>query len=385
MKKSSDQNFGSKLFEKLIHFGNFEQNTINITKSSLHSKIINSLVEIGKPAILPLTSVLGEESSIMRQYAILALSKIGDPQAVDPLIAILGDKNENVRRAAVYALGKIGDPQAVDPLIAILGDKNESVCYAAEWALIKIGNESISSLITALGNENIRVRRASVQILGEIGNSRATLPLIIILGSKDRSFRIDAARALVKIGEPTIEVLIEQFTDPNRWRQNYAAWALGQIGKRAIEPLVEALLSQDETIQGYAAGALASMGEMAVEPLINLLHDEDKIIQGYAAAALASMGEMAVEPLISLLPDEDKWVRYFVIRALDKISHDKIISPIIDLLNDITDLLPYSDRRICDYAYKALQKIGTPEALKACEDWIAAGNEYREVLKDDPE
>lgn len=96
------------------------------------------------------------------------------------------------------------------------------------------------------------------------------------------------------------------------------------------------------------------------------------------ADVLAEIGDTrSVEPLIVALRDDDEHVRVEAARALGKIGDARAMEPLVTLLDDKTQV--WFDRRVCDHAYHALQKIGTPEALQACEDWVAEGNKPRRV------
>jgi len=68
--------------------------------------------------------------------AIKSLQRIGEP-AVEPLIAALTDQNWQVREIAVKALGKIGDPRAKEPLLQARQDQSPVVRNEAKYALEK--------------------------------------------------------------------------------------------------------------------------------------------------------------------------------------------------------------------------------------------------------
>jgi len=74
-----------------------------------------------------------------------------------------------------------------------------------------------------------------------------------------------------------------------------------------------------------AAAALVKIGEPAVEPLIQALKDEDDTARELAAAALANIGDTrAVEPLIQALKtDKNKEVREDVKKALEKLKAEE--------------------------------------------------------------
>ncbi|NIM99163.1 MAG: hypothetical protein GTO24_14115 [candidate division Zixibacteria bacterium] len=68
---------------------------------------------------------------------------------------------------------------------------------------------------------------------------------------------IESARALVKLGVPSVEPLIHALEDKDAKVRQRGAWALGEIqGYRAIEPLIGALKDDDSMVRLEAAVAL---------------------------------------------------------------------------------------------------------------------------------
>ena len=63
--------------------------------------------------------------------------------------------------------------------------------------------------------------------------------------------------ALVNIGEPAVEMLINALKDKKCPIRSNAAEALGEIGDtRAVKPLIKALTDEDSEIQKIATKAL---------------------------------------------------------------------------------------------------------------------------------
>jgi len=95
------------------------------------------------------------------------------------------------------------------------------------------------------------------------------------------------------------------------------------------------VLHHDEELRVEAAGALVNIGEQAVEPLIAALNDEHSSVRFLAAGALGDIGdERAVEPLIAALNDEHPYVRKYAAEALGKIGDERAIEPLTAALND---------------------------------------------------
>ena len=93
-----------------------------------------------EPPIQLLKEGLFEER---QQAAILeSLVKLGEP-ALLPLFEALKDPNKNVRRNAVEALKKFGDARAIAPLTSVLYDRDPNIGYAARNAIESIRNRNL--------------------------------------------------------------------------------------------------------------------------------------------------------------------------------------------------------------------------------------------------
>jgi HEAT repeat protein len=131
-----------------------------------------------------LIRVLRSKHESVRNSAADALARIGEP-AVEPLIAALKDESTQVRDTAVVALGKTGDARAMEPLIAAL--KAESVLRPLAYdALVEIGKHTsvVEPLIAALKDQDQDIRLVAIRALGEIGDARAVEPLNAIVSAE---------------------------------------------------------------------------------------------------------------------------------------------------------------------------------------------------------
>ncbi len=75
----------------------------------------------------------------MRWGAARVLGEMKDTGAVESLIAALNDDFMFVRKYAAQALGEIGDRRAVEPLLAALQDPSDEVRDNAAQALDLLG------------------------------------------------------------------------------------------------------------------------------------------------------------------------------------------------------------------------------------------------------
>jgi phycocyanobilin lyase beta subunit len=109
---------------------------------------VDGLIQIGKPAVLPLLNLLDSYNYGARAWALRALAGIGDPQSLPLLLdAAQTDFSLSVRRAAARGLGticwdempleqaQIAQIQTLDVLLQVLQDPEWIVRYAAVTGL----------------------------------------------------------------------------------------------------------------------------------------------------------------------------------------------------------------------------------------------------------
>ncbi len=226
--------------------------------------LFNLNVEKDESKVEPYIKMLENKNNPwwVRCRAAETLGQIGDVRAVEPLIKVIEDKNDDACREAVEALGNIGDARSVEPLIKALGDRDGNIvnhwevrCRAAE-TLGQIGDaRSVEPLIKALGDRDGKIVYAAAVALGKMRDARAVEPLIEALGGRDRFGEVE--EALIKIGEPALEYLINALANDNVWVRRNAAEILGKMGDaRAVEPLIEALGDKDLWMRHRAAESL---------------------------------------------------------------------------------------------------------------------------------
>lgn len=130
-----------------------------------------ALAKIGKPATLPLISMLKDEKSwLLRLYIIYTLGEIGDARAAEYLLIALKDEDPDIRSVAAWGLGKIKDAQALPLLIEAL--KNDKSWYVRMYTAGALGEikdlQGVLPLIEALRDCVIEIQETAAWALGEI-------------------------------------------------------------------------------------------------------------------------------------------------------------------------------------------------------------------------
>ncbi|NJL61435.1 MAG: HEAT repeat domain-containing protein [Methylacidiphilales bacterium] len=182
-----------------LHIEQFHQGT-----PEQRQQAVQSLVNIGKPAVSFLIQALEHQKPQVRAHAAIALSQMGNhaTPALPALSKALRDEDKTVRVEAAKAFSSIGKRGMVPYLVANLRHKNPSVRYNAVHALTRLGKYSQSAVPTLMNTlENDKeawVRLTAATALGGIGvNAVESLPTLVrSMEEKDVSVRHNAAYAM---------------------------------------------------------------------------------------------------------------------------------------------------------------------------------------------
>ena len=253
--------------------------------------------------------------------------------AVPSLITALADRDVEVRRSAATALGELGDPRAVEALMqALRKDSDAGVREMAAWALGELEDRrAVAALSVALREDREpRVRNKAAWALGQIEDAGA----------------VDALGAALR--------------DDNADVRRTSVWALGEIeDARAVPVLIPALKSDDPDMRRQAAWALGQIESAdAVAPLAAAIQDRDVRTREMIVWALGEIEDpRAVPALTTALRDSEIGVRRKAVWAFGELDELSTAPPgLIDALKD-------SDRQVRKSAAHALGEIADPAAV----------------------
>ena len=206
---------------------------------------------------------------------------------VDSLIVALQDSDVNVRKGAADVLGELKATRAVESLIAALQDSDINVRGKAMDALGKIGDpRAVRPLIKVLDNRgDLETMNAVIEALRKIGYARVVEPLVTILKDSDGGMRFEAARALNGLGWKPADNIQRAF---HQIALNFWEHPEEHLGADAVEPLILNLWDKKRKA-GWSktARSLGNIGDArAIEPLTALLKDSDEDVRQSAAEAL---------------------------------------------------------------------------------------------------
>jgi HEAT repeat protein len=234
-----------------------------------------------------------DETVEQRVLAVAAWSREG-VGAFPSLLAALGDPEWRVRKSAVdavVALGPRGD--TVNGVIeGLRSADNAALRNSAAEVLVRFGTNAVLPLLSALGSADPDLQKFIVDILGEIGDRRATTALMRLLSQHDDNVAMAAIEALGKLRD-----------------------------LRAVDPLIAVVRQDRPLLQFSAVKALQELGDgRAVEPLIACLGR--KTLERAVLEALGRIGDLrALNPLVQALRMGSTKVRHTAVRALIDLHH----------------------------------------------------------------
>ena len=215
------------------------------------------------PALLDTVQATTTEDGDVREVALRALARIGDPVAVPPLIEALKRAEGWLAPRIADILGRHGD-LVVEPMITFLDEETRHPARA--WAAAVLGEvrapRSYPVLVKSLNDLDDEVRAKSAGALGRLGDPRAVPHLLDRLLTDPIPFvRARIAGALGQFaGDEVIERLVRSLGDPAWWVRMRSVEALEQIGARAERPLLMALDDVDPEIRIRSAVSLERLG-----------------------------------------------------------------------------------------------------------------------------
>jgi len=238
-----------------------------------------------------LLMTLDDPESLVRRSAIRALaSKTGDYVEV-ALNQATRDPDESVRQTAAAALQhRKGDSVAFNRL-NLEGDISAELNDAIEKVMSdgKIDTTDME----ALRHSNPRVRSELLTYLAEKSGPQMVKLVLPGLNDINPAVRTKAVQALSKLGPKGVDQLIEllpQQTSP--FTRAGIAEVLGNIkDERALVPLMKLLVDKDNRVIISAVTALSELNNSdAIDPMAQLLKHPDETVRAQASEALQKMG-----------------------------------------------------------------------------------------------
>jgi HEAT repeat protein len=252
------------------------------------------------PAFLRLT---GEGTLEQRIAAIDALGTLPALTAA-PILISLARRPDELGRHALSALGGIATPAAVGALVAVL--RTPPVPDEALVGMRQAAAAAVPALIAELRDGSPSSRALAAQLLGELGDRRATAPLVDAVERDVSGGPIASAAlaALTRLADPAaVPALVWAAESPEVEIRRAAFEALRTGADPRSEAVLEAgLADPDAQVRVLAARLAAAIDAHAAAPALSArLSDVDLGVREAAASALARVADRSQHPLATIL------------------------------------------------------------------------------------
>jgi HEAT repeat protein len=315
----------------------------------------------GPKAVHALIGALGTASPALKVEIAGMLSRIKDPKGGLPLVRLLKDEDAGVTKAAVLALEQLAgvlEPDAAAALVLDLTTSSSEEHRNRVAALLGVMPNAVRPLCTMLSHPESAGRLAAADMLEHLLDPRCADALVDALA--DPSLQEIAVRTLKKLGaireriDEAFNALrdVEGAVEREEVRMSTVIDLL-RIGRPSVEILIEYLQDDDWVVREAAADLLGKIGDArAVEPLMaRLRQDPDTGVKEYALKSLGLIGDpRPAELYVEAIPIRP--LRVFAMEALAKVKDVEVLKPHADLFErlrtDRDGLVAYSAGIIAD-------------------------------------
>ena len=177
----------------------------------------------------------------------------------------------------------------------------ELLAYDGKTVVLDVGDEALEDFLKIKPGDG-----ATIRVVEEGGKRIA------------KSFRIrakdpNAAKA---------DAMLIDLKDSHWLNRKYAAEVLGELkDPRAVLPLVEALTDEVGDVRQRAYDSLIKIGGTAVAALVPLLASEEDDVRQSATEIIRKIGKPAVEPLATALAEADDRLKTRIMKVLDRMGY----------------------------------------------------------------
>jgi HEAT repeat protein len=224
----------------------------------------------------------------VRRRAVLALEHEAGPELPELLLSALGDEDWRVRKEAVQVgIRRASELGLIDALVAaICQGENVGLRNSSLDVLQGIGDEAARALVGALPQVPEHARKFVVEALGESGGPVVVAELSRAALSNDTNVASEAIEALARIGGPEAErVMRARLTAHDPFLRMAALDALNRCEAQVSWEDLAPLLD-DRLLRRVVVTALGRLGRAeAAPPLFAAL--EEPVLHVSAAAAVA--------------------------------------------------------------------------------------------------
>jgi CheY-like chemotaxis protein len=340
--------------QKLIDFLTSPQ---IIDKTELIRVVGELRLEEATSSLLQLIAISENDAEIL--LIIESLGLVGDPEAINTLTDYLYAANKELIVAAIQALGQVGTPTAMHRLAERMGTDNE-----IDYLILSIFSEVQDQVSLEKLNDTIRSHYAHM-----------------------RTF---AKAELVRIGPKAVPILIDNLLHDDPDFRIHTLNVLGDIGdESAIVPIRKLLANEPKSANvrfaAYEALAMLPLKKGAYTLTAGLTDPEDHVCIAAARAIDRNFSPILAAGIKNLLRGAEKEARHIA----KIIVNGQVDNVFLSLADDevfeqmALEYLPHTHRDIRDHYHGLLLQAGRSEFAKKLTGSVDTTTRQKIVAVDD--
>ena len=258
----------------------------------------------------------------------LRLAALG-PDIVMLLLLAAGSPNRKLRRDMTTAMVELADPRTVEHLVRALGDEYSKVRRKAIAALVRIGAPAVDSLMEALDSDQPNIRGFAATCLGHIRDPKAKNALLSILDDENENVRRRVIRSLKHIiTEDDLPRMVEIMLEAPPEHAKPIVETLSSLGEAARGAMEDLGLRMQHPNAAYY---LAVNGDQrGRDILIKHLHSDDETLVTAAIELLTELRDPNVVPFLAdYLQTVTHWRAMWYAVALGEIATTEAVDALI--------------------------------------------------------
>lgn len=308
--------------------------------SNVRAAAAENLGKLGAVSAVPALLEAMESRDLLLRFTILeAFGQLDVAVPVDRLLTFKDDKL--LRKALLDCLGRVGDASAVPFLIECLNDDMKNVREAAVLALSRLSGQAqevMDSVQNVVGSDGslavsvsdlllsstLAVRRAAIDMLGRLGDSRSAKRLLDLLEVQE--LQEEVIGSLVALGRIDILPLIDIWDEVDTRSRSYLAYVYGATkSSQTMQRLIEGSSDNDDDLRQMSVQSLGKVGdETVLVCLVSALSDPSTDVCESALQSLSLLGERYPVKVISilspLLENQDEQIRMYAVTVLGRLD-----------------------------------------------------------------
>ncbi len=309
-----------------------------LRKTSLHPRLeVLQYLSFDGRTNRPWNKLFEQLNEVMTNFAPSRIQVAQNaPFAIKQAVSALDSHSFEDRKSALNSLAQMSHPAALEALAQAIEHPTRDVRIFAVLHLARQGRielSAVSALCDALSENDWQTRETAIEALGKLKDDSIIPCILGVLHDASNNVRMASIIALSNLSTP-----------------------------KSISVIIEFLADANSKIREIAYNILKNMGANSTEDLLNALYHEKGSIRDFAIRILKEIGSPSIPGLLEALKENSSWIRWASAEALGEIGDKLATTGLIEALND-------AEWPVRQSAANALEKIATPEAIRAVEKW----------------